>query len=477
MLDRNFASLSQNSLRGLLLAVVALFCSIDTNTASAAEQVRADVMQALRMASPHVPNEVLVQFRPGVSSEGQIWALRRFRASVKEVVVRGQGRVGIERNVASQGDLVLVSLPPGLSVAQAIGALVLDADVEFAEPNWIYQHHATSDDPYYTNNSLWGMYHSTTSPPNAYGSGAAKAWANNKTDCSGIYIGIIDEGYMFTHSDLSANAGKNPGEIAGNSKDDDGNGYIDDVYGWDFDGRNNTVFDGVGDDHGTHVAGTIGGVGANGAGVAGVCWKVKLLNAKFLGSRGGTLANAILSIDYFTDLKRRHGLNLVATNNSWGGGGYSQGLRDAIERANTAGILFIAAAGNSSNNNDVNPSYPASYDNANIIAVAAITSSGALASYSNFGKTSVDLGAPGSGVWSTVPATQSRKIVSGYASYNGTSMATPHVTGAVALYAALNPGATAAQIKEKILMFARETHTPSLLNKTATDGRLNVSGF
>jgi subtilisin family serine protease len=199
------------------------------------------------------------------------------------------------------------------------------------------------------------------------------------------------------------------------------------------------------------------------------------MNAKFLGKRGGTTANAIKAVDYFTDLKTRHGLNLVATNNSWGGGGYSQGLYDAIQRANNAGILFIAAAGNSTVNNDVSPHYPSSYTNANIISVASITSTGAISSFSNYGATSVDLGAPGSSIWSTVPASSRGKIVSGYSSYSGTSMATPHVTGAAALYAASHSGASASTIKSAIL--GSSVYTKSLDGKCVTGGRLNVSGF
>jgi subtilisin family serine protease len=319
---------------------------------------------------------------------------------------------------------------------------------------------------------------------NQFGSRAAIAWSNGKigTPLPGkpdVYIGIIDEGYMYTHEDLAANAGVNPGEIAGNGRDDDSNGYVDDVYGWDFAGNNSSVFDGTGDDHGTHVAGTIGGAGGNGKGVAGVVWNVKMLGGKFLGSRGGTTSNAIKAIDYFTDLKTRHNLNIVATNNSWGGGGFSQALKDAIDRAGNADILFVAAAGNSGSNNDATASYPSGYSSENIIAVASITSTGALSYFSQYGAKTVDIGAPGSGIWSTIPTSggkgKTASVGSGYASYDGTSMATPHVTGAVALYASLNPGATAQQIKTAIMNSA--TATPSLAGKTVTGGRLNVSGF
>ena len=200
-----------------------------------------------------------------------------------------------------------------------------------------------------------------------------------------------------------------------------------------------------------------------------------MISARFLGRRGGTTANAIKAVDYFNDLKARHGLNIVATNNSWGGGGFSQGLQDAIGRANTAGILFVAAAGNSAYDNDTTASYPSNYPNANVIAVASITSTGALSSFSQWGKTTVDLGAPGSAIFSTVPKSVKGGLVSSYASYSGTSMATPHVTGAAALYASARPGASAADIKAAILGSA--TPTPSLTDKVVTNGRLNVTGF
>lgn len=414
-----------------------------------------------------VVNEYIVKFKAGTSEAKQDEILSRMGGKMKEkLMTRAMERAG------DRTGIMLVNLP--IQAQEALAKARGFGEIEYIEPNYVYRHNS-SNDTYFTNGSLWGMYGATSSPANQFGCGAAIAWAAGKRGSNTVYIGVIDEGYMFNHEDLAANAGVNPGEIAGNGRDDDGNGYVDDVYGWDFAGNDNSVFDGVNDDHGTHCAGTIGAVGNNGRGVAGVVWNVKLLGAKFLGSTGGTTANAIKAIDYFTDLKTRQGLNIVATNNSWGGGGFSQALQDAIERANQAGILFVAAAGNNGTNNDVTPSYPASYPNSNIIAVASITSTGALSSFSQFGATSVDIGAPGSGVWSTVPVRQGGRIVSGYASYNGTSMATPHVTGAVALYKSINPSATAAQIKNAIMNSA--IPTPSLSGRCVTGGRLNVSGF
>ncbi len=414
------------------------------------------------------PNEVLIKFKSGVSDEKQAEILDRIGGKVKEKIL-----TKLMEKFGDNEGITLVQMP--MNALDAITRLNGLNEIEYAEPNFIYTHDAVSNDTYFTNGSLWGMYGATTSPANQFGSHAATAWANGKTGSNTVYIGIIDEGYMYTHEDLAANAGVNPGEVSGNGVDDDGNGLVDDVYGWDFNGNNNTVFDGAGDDHGTHVAGTIGGVGGNGKGVAGVCWNVKLLNAKFLGSRGGTTANAIKAVDYFTDLKIRSGLNIVATNNSWGGGGFSQALQDAIQRANNAGILFIAAAGNASSNNDATANYPSNYNVANVIAVASITNTGGLSSFSNYGATQVDLGAPGSGIYSSVPVSSKGKILSGYASYNGTSMATPHVTGAAAIYASINAGASAATIKSALL--SSTIATPSLSGKCVTGGRLNVGSF
>jgi subtilisin family serine protease len=258
---------------------------------------------------------------------------------------------------------------------------------------------------------------------------------------------------------------RNPGEVAGDGIDNDRNGYVDDVYGWDFANNDADPFDDEG--HGTHVAGTIGAVGNNGVGVVGVSWNVSLMALKFLGADGsGSTSGAIAAINYATRMRQSYGVNVVATNNSWGGGGASTALRDAIAAGGNAGILCVAAAGNESANNDITPSYPANYPSDAVISVAATDASNRLASFSNFGATTVDVAAPGVGIYSTVPNAS-------YASYSGTSMATPHVSGTVALLAAANPQATAAQIRSAILSTA--VPVASLAGKVATGGLVNAA--
>jgi len=415
-----------------------------------------------------VPNEMLVKFASGASDTQRGAALGAVNGSVAEKI-----HTRAMQHAGDNEGLSLVHTP--MSANAAVSALRGMAGIEYAEPNYYYYHDVASNDPYYTNGSLWGLYGDATSPANQYGSQAGEAWAAGHTGSASVYVGVIDEGAQWAHEDLSGQIWTNPFDLV-DGIDNDGNGYKDDVHGWDFDKNDNTTYDGTQDDHGTHVSGTIGAKGGNGKGVAGVNWSVRMITAKFLGRRGGTTANAIKAVDYITDMKTRHGLNLVATNNSWGGGGFSQGLQDAIERANAANILFVAAAGNGGSdgvgdNNDAVANYPSNYPNANVIAVASITSTGAKSSFSNYGATKVDLGAPGSGIYSTLP----NSAGSGYGSYSGTSMATPHVTGAAALYAATHTGSSAAAIKAAIL--SSTVPTASLSGKCVSGGRLNVSGF
>ena len=408
-----------------------------------------------------VPNELLVKFKKGISALGKDKALARITGKVKEHI-----HTKSMQRFSDEG-VYLITTP--LNALEALGK-AKGIEVEYAEPNFIYTHEATTSDPYYTNGSLWGMYGDATTPANQYGSQAGEAWAAGHTGLASVFVGVIDEGIQFTHPELDGQIWNNPFDVA-DGVDNDGNGYIDDIHGWDFAGNNNTIYDGGKrgnlDDHGTHVAGTIGAEN-NGTGVVGVNWNITIISAKFLGSSGGTTANAIKAIDYLTDLKTRHAINMVASNNSWGGGGFSLALKEAIDCANVQNILFVAAAGNSGSNNDVTASYPSNYTSANIIAVAAINNTGALASFSSYGATTVDIGAPGVGINSTT-------ALNTYSSYSGTSMATPHVTGGVALYAAYHPGSSAATIKSAVLSSA--VPTASLSGKTVTGGRLNVSGF
>ncbi|HYG33864.1 MAG TPA: S8 family serine peptidase, partial [Clostridia bacterium] len=356
--------------------------------------------------------------------------------------------------------------------------------IEIAEPNYLYTHQVVANDPYFTSGSLWGMCGDTSSPANVFGSQAAEAWNAGFTGSQSVYVGIIDEGIQYNHPDLLANSWTNPFDVV-DGRDNDGNRYADDVRGWNFATETSSVYEGSADDHGTHVAGTIAASGGNGLGVVGVNWKVTFISAKFLGSRSGSTVDAIQAIDYFVDLKRRHGLNIVALNNSWGGGGYSQALHDAVLRAAKANILFIAAAGNGDANGraintDVTPNYPSCLDTTRgtstesaatydaVISVAAIDRYGKRPSWSNYGARTVDLAAPGVGIYSTLPN-------NGYGTMSGTSMAAPHVTGAAALYASTHPGATALEIKNALL--SSVIPTPSLAGVTATGGRLNLSSI
>lgn len=381
---------------------------------------------------------------------------------------------------------------------------------------------AVSNDPGYTDGSLWGMLGDTGAVQNAFGSQANEAWAAGFTGSTKTVVGVIDTGIDYTHPDLYLNIWLNQREIpttlraslsdidtdglitfrdlngsanasyvidyngngrieAGdllndvrweNGLDEDGNGYRDDLIGWDFINNDNDPYDDNG--HGTHVSGTIGGMGGNGIGVAGVNWTVQMVALKFLSASGsGSTTGAINAVNYFTDasISATATENFVATNNSWGGGGYSQALNDAIARGAQRDILFVAAAGNSTSNNDVTANYPSNYNTTAaagydaVVAVASITSTGALSSFSSYGATTVDIAAPGSSIYSTLPG-------GSYGTYSGTSMATPHVSGAVALYAAANPNASAAEIRLALLDSAAAT--ASLGGKVVTAGRLDI---
>jgi len=302
---------------------------------------------------------------------------------------------------------------------------------------------------------LWGMDHFGDRDIDA-----VEAWKMFTGDSSrGIVVAVIDTGIDYTHPDLKDRMWVNPNEIPDNGIDDDNNGIVDDVHGADF---ANSDGDPMDDQmHGTHCSGTIAGSGNNGLGVAGVTWQgVRLMALKFLSaSGGGRTSDAIKALNYAVAMGAR------LTSNSWGGGGSSSAMRVAIERAERAGMLFVAAAGNEASNNDEVGSYPANYPSSSIISVASTTFKGKLSSFSNYGETMVDVAAPGSQILSSVPNGK-------YASLSGTSMACPHVSGLAALVWLYRPRLSAHQVKEIILNSAVKQH--SLKGSSATEGIINA---
>ncbi len=330
-------------------------------------------------------------------------------------------------------------------------------NVEYIEPDYVVSALDIPNDPMFS--QLWGLHNTgqTGGRPDA-DIDAVEAW-DVFTGSPNVLVVVIDTGIDYNHPDLAANMWVNPGEIPGNGIDDDGNGYIDDVRGWDFYNNDNDPIDDNG--HGTHCAGTIGAVGNNGIGVVGVNWTVKIMPVKFLGAGGsGYTSGAISSIQYALTIP---GVRVMS--NSWGGGGYSQALRDAIQQAYNAGVLFVCAAGNSAANTDVSPMYPACYDVPNVMSIAATTHQDSLASFSNWGPTTVDLGAPGEDILSTLPGNS-------YGTLSGTSMATPHVSGVAALIWGRFPTMTVDQVKALIMNSV--DRIPALAGKCVTGGRLNA---
>ncbi|MEX1344989.1 MAG: S8 family peptidase, partial [Candidatus Limnocylindrales bacterium] len=423
---------------------------------------------AARLAPPHAQDRVIVVYEPGATGQQRVRSLRSLGlASVDPISPRAPRTVVLE-------------LEAGQTVAQAIAELESQPAVAYAGPDYWLQAAATSNDPYFTNGSHWGMYGDASSPQAVFGSGAAEAWTAGHTGSDTVYVGIIDEGLQVDHPDLAQNAWTNPFDPV-DGIDNDGNGYVDDVHGWDFVNDDSSVYDGPSDAHGTHVAGTVGARGGNGLGVAGVNWNVQLISGKFLDPvDGGLTSDAIRALDYMTDLKLRHGLDIVATNNSYGGAGSSPPMLDAIERAGDAGILFVAAAGNNGLDLDSSPRYPAAYDCDRkadgsvrgwdcLVAVANLRSDGKLNTSSNYSDNEVHLGAPGTGIISTVP------YGNGYDSYTGTSMAAPHVTGAIALCYSADPTQTARQLRSRLLSSAKATS--SLSGITTTGDRLDIGAL
>jgi len=358
-----------------------------------------------------------------------------------------------------------LALPPNMTMTEALTALRADPNIRYAEPDYIVRTQRKANDPRFA--EQWAYDN------NVAGSILAQEAWDITTGSREIIVAVIDTGVDYLHEDLADNMWVNTREIPGNGIDDDGNGYVDDYRGWNFSWVD-SILDGPNFDptdpmdrngHGTHCAGIIGAVGDNGVGVAGVNWKVRIMPLSFLGQWGmGLTSDAILAIEYAW----RNGARI--SNNSWGSRAYSQALYDTIKLAGDNGHLVIAAAGNNGRDNDDSSglyhNYPSDYDLPNIISVAALESSGNLADFSNYGNLSVDLAAPGASILSTTPSNT-------YERYDGTSMATPFVSGGAALALALDPTLEMSDLRAQILRAVNKTD--ALKDKVVTGGQFSLS--
>ncbi|WP_299804529.1 S8 family serine peptidase [uncultured Shewanella sp.] len=408
----------------------------------------------------YIKDSLVVVYKENVTYRERLSALQLINASMKYA-----DTLGVDKRYVHllDGRLTELSLHPSLDVEQAIEIIRRHPAVKYAEPNYVVKVIGTPDEPSFE--SLWAM-NNTGQVGGSAGADidAVEAWDVTTGD-SDVVVGVIDSGVDYNHPDLAANMWTNPNEIPGNSVDDDGNGVVDDIHGFSAINNSGDPMDANG--HGTHVAGTIGALGNNGVGVVGVNWDVSIIACRFLDANGsGSIAGAIACIDYMTDLNVNHGVDIKATNNSWGGGGFSQALKDSIDAAGEAGILFFAAAGNDAVDNDVNPYYPSSYESDVVMSIASTDRNDAMSNFSQWGLTSVDMGAPGTAILSTTPN-------NGYTTYSGTSMATPHMTGAAALVWSINPDLTPLEMKQ-LLMDSGDANT-AFAGKTVAGTRLNVA--
>jgi len=349
------------------------------------------------------------------------------------------------------GSKAAVALIPSGSSSKSIrNQLLAQDEVRYIEPDQTVHTFDQPNDTYW--NNLWGM--ASIGLPDAWGQ-------SNAADGNGVVVAVTDSGIQADHPDLQNQLWTNPGEIAGNGTDDDGNGKIDDVHGYSFLNNTGTLTDSG--FHGTHVSGTIAAERNNNQGVVGVAPGAKIMALQFIGQSGGSLDAGIAAINYAVS----KGAKII--NASWGGGGYSQTLYDAIKAARDAGVLFVAAAGNNGQDSDKSPNYPAAYNLENIISVVALDSSNNKASFSNWGAISTDIGAPGVNILSTVPSNT-------YNYLQGTSMASPHVAGAAAALWSKTPSASYSDIKSAILNGGNDTPSLAGQTRTSTGKRLNLAG-
>jgi subtilisin family serine protease len=403
----------------------------------------------------YVQGELLVKYKPSLSRATISASFSKIRAEQIAVYTRLE--------------VYRLKLPKDLKVNEAIKMLKQDPDVAYAEPNYYVYINYLPNDPRFS--QQWSLNNTGSAGGTADADiDAAEAWDTERGDTS-VVIGITDTGIDYNHQDLSANIWSNKHEIAGDGIDNDGNGYIDDIHGYDFVNNDNDPVDDQ--NHGTHVAGIIGALGDNSLGIAGINYHTSMMALKFMKpitcgtfncGASGNNADAAEAIIYAVNNKAR------IINASWGGGEASNIIQDALAYADSLGVLFVAAAGNDTKNNDTVPMFPANYGSApynlqNVISVASTDRNDQLSSFSNFGSTTVHLGAPGEDILSTI-------VGNTYDNMSGTSMAAPHVTGVAGLVWAHFPFLNHYQVKNCIL--DNVDPIPSLAGKVITNGRLNA---
>jgi predicted outer membrane repeat protein len=398
------------------------------------------------------PTRILVRFKPNATASAGTDLRRVFPQAT------------VLRTFRSVEGLTVVEVPQG-QTADALDAFNAAVDVLYAEPDYQVQTFGLPNDPFLA--ELWGLHNTgqiVRADPGTPGADirAAEAWQLWTGDMD-FRIAVIDTGINYNHPDLQANMWVNPGEIPDNGIDDDENGYIDDVHGYNFFNESGDPMDV--NSHGTHIAGTICGAGNDGMGIVGLNWACNLVAVRFADEGGGGfISDAIQGIQYAIDN------NIRVSNNSWGCYNcFSQALYDVIDASQSIGHIFVAASGNGIFGLGVDideiPAYPAGFDLPNVISVAATTNDDAKAKFSNFGINSVDIGAPGETIFSTV-------LSDGYDYFNGTSMAAPHVTGVVGLMLSRQPGLTINEVRTRLFLTARPVE--SLHGITATGGVVNA---
>jgi thermitase len=415
-----------------------------SRTATTTEEIANSDSRALAIP------EVLVKFRSGVSQETIRELTSRKNDAVEDIIEAVPGLRSID-------DL------DDATAAQTAAEYAAMPEVEYAEPNFEISLDSTPvlpSDPRFTDQ--WALANDgQRGGRNGADISATHAWHVTTGD-DDVVIAVLDSGVDYLHTDLVSNIWVRPSDIP--LYEDDSAGTIQDLHGYNALGNNADPMDDNG--HGTHCAGIIGAEGGNDIGISGVNWKVRIMPLKFMNAGGfGTTKDAIEAINYVID-RRKNGVNVRVISASWGSTSKSRALEDVIKKAYDAGILFVAAAGNATTDNDRRPHYPSSYNVGNVISVAALDRNDQLASFSNYGLKSVAIAAPGAEILSTWLGDE-------YEEKSGTSMATPVISGVAGLIVAQEPRISVDDLRRRIL--ASVDKIDSLKGKVATGGRINAA--